>query len=71
VLAVPVRKAKGRLRFLDTSHVKVHQDGSNSASGQQNQAMGRIKGGLNTKLSAWVDDYWRKSNCEFKKLSNL
>jgi len=36
-------------------HVKVHQDASNPAGGQQNQAIGRTKGGLNTKLSAWVD----------------
>ena len=26
---------------------KVHQDASNPADGQQNQAIGRIKGGLN------------------------
>jgi transposase len=48
-------RAKGRLRFLDASHVKVHQDASNPAGGQQNQAMGRTKGGLNTKLTALVD----------------
>ena len=55
VLVVLARKAKGVLRFLDASHVKVHQDASNPAGGQQNQAMGRTKGGLNTKISAWVD----------------
>lgn len=55
LLAVLARKARGRLRFLDTSHVKVHQDASNPAGGQQNQAIGRTKGGLNTKISAWVD----------------
>jgi transposase len=49
------RKAQGQLRFVDTSHIKVHQDASNPAGGQQNQAIGRTKGGLNTKLSAWVD----------------
>lgn len=49
------RQAEGKLRFLDVSHVKVHQDGSNPAGGQQNQAMERTKGGLNTKISAWVD----------------
>jgi transposase len=49
------RAAQGRLRFLDASHIKVHQDGSNPAGGQQNQAIGRTKGGLNTKVSAWVD----------------
>jgi transposase len=55
VLRVLARKAHGRLRFLDASHIKVHQDASNPAGGQQNQAIGRTKGGLNTKLSAWVD----------------
>lgn len=53
------RKAQGRLRFLDASHIKVHQDASNPAGGQQNQAIGRTKGGLNTKLSAWVDQRGR------------
>ena len=55
MLLVLACKAKGVLRFLDASHVKVHQDASNPAGGQQNQAMGRTKGGLNTKVSAWVD----------------
>jgi transposase len=55
LLAVLARQAKGKLRFLDASHVKVHQDASNPAGGQQNQAIGRTKGGLNTKISAWVD----------------
>jgi transposase len=55
LLVVLARKAKGKLRFLDASHVKVHQDGSNPAGGQQNQAIGRTKGGLNTKISAWVE----------------
>ncbi len=48
-------KAKGRLRFLDASHIKVHQDAANPAGGQHHQSMGRTKGGLNTKLSALVD----------------
>lgn len=55
LLQVLARRAKGKLRFLDTSHIKVHQDASNPAGGQSKQAMGRTKGGLNTKLSAWVD----------------
>jgi transposase len=59
VLLVLALKAKGVLRFLDASHVKVHQDASNPAGGQQNQAMGRTKGGLNTKVSAWVDGFGR------------
>ena len=55
MLAVLARRATGTLRFLDASHIKVHQDASNPAGGQQNQAIGRTKGGLNTKLTAWVD----------------
>lgn len=46
----------GTLRFLDSTHVKVHSDGGNPAGGQQNQAMGRTKGGLNTKIHAVVDN---------------
>ena len=41
--------------FLDTTHVKVHADGSNPAGGQALQAMGRTKGGLNTKIHALVN----------------
>jgi len=56
---VLARQATGALRFLDASHIKVHQDASNPAGGQQHQAMGRTKGGLNTKLTAWVDSRGR------------
>jgi hypothetical protein len=35
--------------------VKVHADGSNPAGGQVSQAMGRTKGGLNTKIHAVVN----------------
>ena len=38
--------------FVDSTHVKVHADGSNPAGGQAAQAMGRTKGGLNTKIHA-------------------
>src|SRR6202022_1466720 len=40
--------------FVDSTHVKVHADGSNPAGGQAAQAMGRTKGGLNTKIHAVV-----------------
>lgn len=55
MLLALARKAKGMLRFLDASHVQVHQDASNPAGGQQNQAMGRTQGGLNTKVNAWAE----------------
>jgi transposase len=41
--------------FLDSTHVKVHADGSNPAGGQASQAMGRTKGGLNTKIHVVVN----------------
>jgi transposase len=46
---------EGSLRHLDSSHVKVHQDAANPAGGQQNQCLGRTKGGLNCKVTALVD----------------
>jgi transposase len=55
LLRALARGAQGKLRFLDASHIKVHQDASNPAGGQQQQAIGRTNGGLNTKLSVWVD----------------
>ena len=51
--------AEGELRHLDCSHIKLHQHGTNPAGGQSAQAMGRTKGGLNSKLSALVDRYGR------------
>src|SRR5258707_12051854 len=41
--------------FVDSTHVKVHADGSNPAGGQALQAMGRTKGGLNNKIHAVVN----------------
>ena len=46
----------GTLRFLDSTHVKVHGDGANPAGGPEAQAMGRTKGGLNTKIHVAVDN---------------
>ena len=55
MLAVLAKGAVGELRHLDCSHIKLHQHGANPRGGQAAQAMGRTKGGLNTKLSAVVD----------------
>lgn len=55
ILAALATKAEGELRHLDCSHIKLHQHGANPQGGQSAQAMGRTKGGLNTKLSAVVD----------------
>jgi transposase len=45
----------GKRLFLDSTHVKVHKSGCNPAGGQEHQALGRTKGGLNTKIHAAVD----------------
>lgn len=55
ILDILCGRARGKIRFLDATHIKVHQDASNPAGGQQNQAIGRTKGGLNTKVTALVD----------------
>ena len=59
MLAVVARKATGTLRYLDCSHIKLHQDGTNPRGGQAAQAIGRTKGGINTKLAALVDSRGR------------
>lgn len=55
MLKLLARKATGELRHLDCSHIKLHQHGANPRGGQEGQAIGRTKGGLNTKLAAVVD----------------
>ena len=55
MFALLTTDATGELRQLDCSHIKLHQHGANPPGGQAAQAMGRTKGGLNTKLSAVVD----------------
>jgi transposase len=55
ILDLLAEGAEGELRHLDSSHIKVHQDASNPAGGQENQGFGRTKGGLNTKVTALVD----------------
>jgi transposase len=55
ILRLLSRRAEGRVRFVDGSHIKLHQFGSNPAGGQAAQAIGRTKGGLNTKLCALVE----------------
>ncbi len=55
ILRLLSRHAVGRIRFVDGSHIKLHQFGTNPAGGQNAQAIGRTKGGLNTKLCALVE----------------
>jgi transposase len=47
---------KGSRRFLDSTCAKVHRCAANPCGGQASQAMGRTKGGLNTKVHAIVDE---------------
>jgi transposase len=56
MLALAAKSAAGELRHIDCYHIKLHQDGTNPAGGQQLQAIGRTKGGINTKLSAIVEN---------------
>ena len=55
LLSVLAAKAYGQIRSVDCTHIKIHRDGVNPVGGQSAQAMGRIKGGFNTKLAATVD----------------
>ena len=59
ILSLLAHRATGCLRFIDGSHIKLHQFGCNPAGGQQAQAIGRTKGGLNTKLCALVEGHGR------------
>ena len=47
------------IRSVDCSHIKVHRHAANTHGGHAAQAMGRTKGGLNTKLAAVVDGHGR------------
>jgi len=59
ILRLLARNAVGCVRFVDGSHIKLHQFGTNPAGGQSAQAIGRTKGGLNTKLCALVEGQGR------------
>lgn len=49
------RHQQGTLRFIDASHLKVHQDASGGFGGKETQAIGHTRGGANSKLHAVVD----------------
>ncbi len=48
-------QARLKAVHLDATHIKVHRSGLNPAGGRDLQALGRTKGGWNTKLHAAVD----------------
>jgi transposase len=49
----------GECAFVDSTFIKVHKSGSNPSGGNDLQAMGRTKGGLNTKIHAAVNEMGR------------
>ena len=59
VLALLTADACGEIRSVDCTHIKVHQDASNAAGGVEAQAIGKTKGGSNTKLAVIVDGLGR------------
>jgi transposase len=59
ILALLGMDACGSIRFVDCTHIKVHQHAANAAGGAVAQAIGRTKGGPNTKLAAVVDGLGR------------
>jgi transposase len=59
MLTIVARGACGELRHFDCSHIKLHQHAANPRGGQSAQAIGRTRGGLNTKLAAAVETHGR------------
>lgn len=55
ILRMVAKGAKGKARYIDGTHIRVHQAGANPAGGADAQAMGKTKGGRNTKLMLMVD----------------
>jgi len=51
--------AKGKLRFLDGTYIRVHQDGAPALQLAENEGVGTSRGGRNSKLHALVDLYGR------------
>ena len=55
MLARLSRKVKNRIRLVDGTHVRVHQCAANPKGGAAAQAMGKTRGGRNTKIMALTD----------------
>jgi transposase len=55
ILKYLARGRTGALRFIDSTHLKVHQDAHGGCGGKELQAIGKSRGGLNSKLHAVVD----------------
>ena len=52
----------GNKRFLDATHVKAQRCAAHARGGREDQALGRTKGGLNTKVQVVVDPRGRVAN---------
>lgn len=50
-----VDRQRSKVRLIDGTHIVVHQSGCNPAGGASAQAMGKTRGGRNTKLMALTD----------------
>lgn len=59
LLAAFVKKVKSKVRLVDGTHVRVHQSGANPAGGAEHQAMGKTRGGRNTKIMCLSDGHGR------------
>ena len=59
ILGALAKKARGRLRFIDASYIRIHHSGLNPAGGREAQAIGLSRGGLTTKIHALVDGHGR------------
>ena len=55
ILEVFARRVRGLVRLVDGTHILVHQCAANPAGGATRQAMGKTRGGRNTKLMALCD----------------
>jgi len=51
------KQAKGKLRYVDGSYIKLHQHGlQGSMRTREKEAIGLSRGGMSTKWLAWVDE---------------
>jgi transposase len=48
-------KPRGKLRFVDASHIKTHQDACRHGGSYESRCIGKTKGGLNAKVTAVAD----------------
>jgi transposase len=55
MLARMARKIRNRIRLVDGTHVRVHQCAANPKGGAAAQAMGKTRGGRNSKIMALTD----------------